>query len=74
MDNETWKFSSAIKERGTNQGINKGLINKLGLIFFHPAPYHGLRGVDMVTSGRVVMVSVLLVLVREILRVIRSPC
>lgn len=34
MDNETWKFSGAIKGRGTNQCINKGLINKLGLTFF----------------------------------------
>jgi hypothetical protein len=30
----TRKFSSASKERGTNQGINKGLIRKLGVNIF----------------------------------------
>jgi len=35
----TWKFSSASKERGTNQGINKGLIKKLGVNIFWEGAY-----------------------------------
>lgn len=35
----TWNFSSASKERATNQGINKGLIKKLGVNIFLEGAY-----------------------------------